>query len=53
MNSNLHMPVSVESFSPPSTRASLKSVATDSLALGSVLERVHGEMKGMREYMGI
>lgn len=53
VNSNLHMPASVESYSPPSTRASLKSIATNSLALGSVLERAQGEMKGMREYMGI
>jgi hypothetical protein len=40
-NSASHMPVSVESFSPPSTRASLRSIATESLALGNVLEKAH------------
>jgi hypothetical protein len=44
LNSALHMPVSVELFATPttSTRASLRSVATDSLALGSHLEKVQG-----------
>lgn len=41
VDSALQMPVSVESFSPPSTRASLRSIATDSLALGNVLEKAH------------
>jgi hypothetical protein len=41
VNSAMHMPVSVESFSPPSTRASLRSIANDSLALGNVLEKAH------------
>jgi hypothetical protein len=45
LNSALHMPVSVESFvvtPTTSTRASLRSIATDSLALGSHLEKVQG-----------
>lgn len=37
VNSAMHMPVSVES-SATSTRASLMSIATNSLALGSRLE---------------
>src|SRR5205814_3752064 len=40
VNSAMHLPVSVESSAATSTRASLMSIATDSLALGSRLENV-------------
>lgn len=43
VNSTLHMPVSVEGSAVSSTRVSLLSVATDSLALGSKLESCVGE----------
>ena len=40
VNSAMHIPVSVESSAATSTRASLMSIATNSLALGSRLESV-------------